>query len=321
MGVMTGRKIDLEAEIDNTHKEILDMFPRDLLTLDDIPALRVAIKGEPVEFSENIQVEDVVIPGLNDDPDVKVRLYKPIDLPKGSPCLLWMHPGGMTIGDATMEDLTSAQRALDHSCLVASVDYRLAPENPYPAAPDDCYAALIWLESSASELGISSSRIAIGGASAGAGLAASTALRARDESGPKIIFQLLTYPMLDHRNTNPSSYGVMDDFRVWNRKANLISWEAYLGGITNVPSYASPSLETDLANLPPAIITVGALDNFVDECIDYAQRLMQAGVRTDLRVYGGAFHGSVGFVAHSPISIEWAKAENDALHRALYPGG
>ena len=316
---MTGRKIDLEAEIDATHKEILDMFPKDLLRLDDIPALRAAIKSEPVDFPENVLVEDVMIPGLNNDPDVKVRLYKPIGLAKESPCLIWMHPGGMTIGDANMEDLTSAQRAVDHSCLVASVDYRLAPENPYPSAPDDCYAALLWFANNTSELGISSSRIAIGGASAGAGLAASTSLRARDESGPEIVFQLLTYPMLDHRNTNPSSYGVMDDFRVWNRKANLISWEAYLGDLTDIPSYASPSLETELSNLPPAMISVGALDNFADECIDFAQRLMQAGVRTDLRVYAGAFHGSVGLVAHSPISIEWAKAENDALHRALYP--
>ena len=178
---------------------------------------------------------------------------------------------------------------------------------------------MLWFANNASELGISSSRIAIGGASAGAGLAASTSLRARDESGPEIVFQLLTYPMLDHRNTNPSSYGVMDDFRVWNRKANLISWEAYLGDLTDIPTYASPSLETELSNLPPAMISVGALDNFADECIDFAQRLMQAGVRTDLRVYAGAFHGSVGLVAHSPISIEWAKAENDALHRALYP--
>ena len=316
---MTGRKIDLEAEIDATHKEILDMFPKDLLKLDDIPALRAAIKSEPVDFPENVLVEDVMIPGLNNDPDVKVRLYKPIDLAKESPCLLWMHPGGMTIGDANMEDLTSAQRAVDHSCLVASVDYRLAPENPYPSAPDDCYAALDWFANNATELGISPSRIAIGGASAGAGLAVSTCLRARDESGPEIIFQLLTYPMLDHRNTNPSSYGVIDDFRVWNRKANLISWEAYLGDLTDIPTYASPSLETELSNLPPAMISVGALDNFADECIDFAQRLMQAGVRTDLRVYAGAFHGSVGLVAHSPISIEWAKAENDALHRALYP--
>ena len=316
---MTGRKVDLEAEIDATHKEILEMFPKDLLRLDDIPALRAAIKSEPVDFPENVLVEDVMIPGLNNDPDVKVRLYKPIDLAKESPCLLWMHPGGMTIGDANMEDLTSAQRAVDHSCLVASVDYRLAPENPYPSAPDDCYAALLWFANNASELGISPSRIAIGGASAGAGLAVSTSLRARDESGPEIVFQLLTYPMLDHRNTNPSSYGVMDDFRVWNRKANLISWEAYLGDLTDIPTYASPSLEVNLSNLPPTMISVGALDNFVDECIDFAQRLMQAGVRTDLRVYGGAFHGSVGFVSHSPISIEWAKAENDALHRALYP--
>lgn len=316
---MTGRNFDLDNEVDTTHKEVLDMFPRDFLTLDDIPALRIPFEGEAVNFPENLVVEDILVPGLNGDPDLRVRLYRPTDLPEGSPGLLWMHPGGLTLGSANMEDLTSAQRALDHSCLVASVDYRLAPENPYPAASDDCYSALLWLVQNASELGISESRIAIGGASAGAGLAASTALRARDESGPSLIFQLLTYPMLDHRNTNPSSFGVTDDFRVWNRKANMICWEAYLGDLNDVPSYASPSLETDLSNLPPAIISVGALDNFVDECVDYAQRMMQAGVRTDLRVYAGAFHGSVAMVAHSPISVEWAKAENDALHRAFYP--
>lgn len=316
---MTGRNFDLDNEVDTTHREVLDMFPRDFLTLDDIPALRIPFEGEAVNFPENLVVEDILVPGLNNDPDLRVRLYRPTDLPEGSPGLLWMHPGGLTLGSANMEDLTSAQRALDHSCLVASVDYRLAPENPYPAASDDCYSALLWLVQNASELGISESRIAIGGASAGAGLAASTALRARDESGPSLIFQLLTYPMLDHRNTNPSSFGVTDDFRVWNRKANMICWEAYLGDLNDVPSYASPSLETDLSNLPPAIISVGALDNFVDECVDYAQRMMQAGVRTDLRVYAGAFHGSVAMVAHSPISVEWAKAENDALHRAFYP--
>ncbi len=317
--VMTGRNFDLNNEVDATHKEVLDMFPQDFLTLDDIPALRIPFEGEAVDFSEDLVVEDVMVPGLNNDPDLRIRLYRPTNLPEGSPALLWMHPGGMILGSANMEDLTNAQRALDHSCLVASVDYRLAPENPYPAAPDDCYAALLWFAKNASGLGISESRIAIGGASAGAGLATSTALRARDESGPSILFQLLTYPMLDHRNTNPSSFGVTDDFRVWNRKANLISWEAYLGGLNDVPSYASPSLEKDLSNLPPAIISVGSLDNFVDECIDYAQRLMQAGVRTDLRVYGGGFHGSVAMVPHSPISLEWAKAENDALNRALYP--
>jgi acetyl esterase/lipase len=316
---MTGRNFDLDNEVDTTHREVLNMFPRDFLTLDDIPALRIPFEGEAVNFPENLVVEDILVPGLNNDPDLRVRLYRPTDLPEGSPGLLWMHPGGLTLGSANMEDLTSAQRALDHSCLVASVDYRLAPENPYPAASDDCYSALLWLVQNASELGISESRIAIGGASAGAGLAASTALRARDESGPSLIFQLLTYPMLDHRNTNPSSFGVTDDFRVWNRKANMICWEAYLGDLNDVPSYASPSLETDLSNLPPAIISVGALDNFVDECVDYAQRMMQAGVRTDLRVYAGAFHGSVAMVAHSPISVEWAKAENDALHRAFYP--
>ena len=316
---MSGRKFDLNSELDEMHLEVLNLFPDDFLTMEDIAGTRAAFTGPPAELSDEVQVEDVMIRGLGDDPDLRVKLYRPEELPEDSPALLWMHPGGMTLLSADSEDEANAARALNHMCLVISVDYRLAPENPYPAAPDDCYAALLWFANNSFELGISRSKIAIGGASAGAGLAASTCFRARDESGPEIVFQLLTYPMLDHRNTNPSSYGVIDDFRIWNRKANLISWEAYLGGLKDIPTYASPSLETELSNLPPAMISVGALDNFADECIDFAQRLMQAGVRTDLRVYAGAFHGSVGLVAHSPISIEWAKAENDALHRALYP--
>ena len=316
---MSGRKFDLNSELDEMHLEVLNLFPDDFLTMEDIAGTRAAFTGPPAELSDEVQVEDVMIRGLGDDPDLRVKLYRPEELPEDSPALLWMHPGGMTLLSADSEDEANAARALKHMCLVISVDYRLAPENPYPAAPDDCYAALLWTADNASVLGIDPMRIVVGGASAGAGLAASTALRARDESGPEILFQLLTYPMLDHRNETPSSYGVVDEFRVWNRQANLISWNAYVGALDEVPTYASPSLESNLTNLPPAFISVGSLDNFVDECIDYAQRLMQAGVPTDLRVYSGAFHGSVGMVAHSPISVEWAKAENDALHRAFYP--
>ena len=317
--IMAGRKFDLDSELDKAHREVLNVFPQDFLTMEDIAGTRAAFTGPPVELPVEVEVEDVMIQGLNNDPDLRVKLYRPKNLPEDSPALLWMHPGGMTLLSADSEDEASAARALNHTCLVVSVDYRLAPENPYPAAPDDCYAALLWLSENAPSLGVDSGRIVVGGASAGAGLAASTALRARDESGPEILFQLLTYPMLDHRNNTPSSFGVVDEFRVWNRQANLISWDAYIGGLDKVPTYASPSLENNLSDLPPAFISVGSLDNFVDECIDYAQRLMQSGVPTDLRVYSGAFHGSVGMVPHSPISIEWTKAENDALHRAFYP--
>ena len=317
--IMAGRKFDLDSELDKAPREVLNVFPEDFLTMEDIAGTRAAFTVPPVELPVEVEVEDVMIQGLNNDPDLRVKLYRPKNLPEDSPALLWMHPGGMTLLSADSEDEASAARALNHTCLVVSVDYRLAPENPYPAAPDDCYAALLWLSENAPSLGVDSGRIVVGGASAGAGLAASTALRARDESGPEILFQLLTYPMLDHRNNTPSSFGVVDEFRVWNRQANLISWDAYIGGLDKVPTYASPSLENNLSDLPPAFISVGSLDNFVDECIDYAQRLMQSGVPTDLRVYSGAFHGSVGMVPHSPISIEWTKAENDALHRAFYP--
>ena len=139
---------------------------------------------------------------------------------------------------------------------------------------------------------------------------------ARDKGGPDLIFQLLVFPMLDHRNETPSSFGTSDT-RVWNREANIIAWEAYLNNIEPIPSYASPSITDDLSGLPPTYINVGTLDIFVDEDIDYAARLSQAGVPVELHVYPGAFHGSNGFVAESSLSLRWAADQSAALEAAL----
>ena len=194
---------------------------------------------------------------------------------------------GMVLGSIDMDDDVCAPMALNHNC----EQYRLAPEHPYPAQIHDCYSALSWMHESADELGISQDRL---NALTGGGLAAGTALMARDKDGPNLIFQLLVFPMLDHRNVTPSSYGTSDT-RVWNREANIIAWKAYLNDIDPVPPYASPSTAEDLSGLPPTYINVGTLDIFVDEDIDYAARLSQSGVPVELHVYPGAFHGSNGF--------------------------
>tara|TARA_Y100000768_G_scaffold315867_1_gene250856 strand:- start:4277 stop:5335 length:1059 start_codon:yes stop_codon:yes gene_type:complete len=321
--IMVGRNFDFDSELDEMHKTVLSVLPEKLLDLTDISVTRAgldALMGQMPAFEapKNILVEETNVPGLNGDPDVLVRTYTPKDLPSEAPGLLWIHGGGMVLGSINMDDDTCASIAMNHNCVVVSVEYRLAPEHPYPAQIHDCYSALCWMHDNADELGISKDRIAIGGASAGGGLAAGTSLMARDKGGPNLIFQLLVFPMLDYRNITPSSYGTSDT-RVWNREANIIAWKAYLNDIEPVPAYASPSASEDLSSLPPAYINVGTLDIFIDEDIDYAARLSQAGVPVELHVYPGAFHGSNGLVGESELSIRWAKDQTAAIEFALNP--
>ena len=318
---MRERKFDFSKELDEMHQAVLSVLPEKLLDLTDISVTRAGLDAlmsqmPSPELPAEISVEEAQIPGIGTDPDVPIRIYKPESLPPNAPGLVWIHGGGMVLGSAEMDDAGSAAIAEQHQCVVISVDYRLAPENPYPAPLHDCYAALKWFAKNANSLGVSSDRIAIGGASAGGGLAAGTALMARDKGGPNLIFQLLVFPMLDHRNETPSSFGTSDT-RVWNREANIIAWEAYLNNIEPIPSYASPSITDDLSGLPPTYINVGTLDIFVDEDIDYAARLSQAGVPVELHVYPGAFHGSNGFVAESSLSLRWAADQSAALEAAL----
>ena len=318
---MRERKFDFSKELDEMHQAVLSVLPEKLLDLTDISVTRAGLDAlmsqmPSPELPAEISIEEAQIPGIGTDPDVPIRIYKPESLPPNAPGLVWIHGGGMVLGSAEMDDAGSAAIAEQHQCVVISVDYRLAPENPYPAPLHDCYAALKWFAKNANSLGVSSDRIAIGGASAGGGLAAGTALMARDKGGPNLIFQLLVFPMLDHRNETPSSFGTSDT-RVWNREANIIAWEAYLNNIEPIPSYASPSITDDLSGLPPTYINVGTLDIFVDEDIDYAARLSQAGVPVELHVYPGAFHGSNGFVAESSLSLRWAADQSAALEAAL----
>ena len=200
-------------------------------------------------------------------------------------------------------------------CAVVSVDWRPAPENPYPGLMEDCYAGLKWVAAHPRELRIDPLRIAVGGNSSGGGSAAGLALLARDTCEVKISFQILIYPMIDDRNVTPSSHAITDP-RLWNRKSNLLSWAYYLGsmaGSENVPPYAAPSRATNVANLPPAFIAVGDRDLFVDEDIEYAQRLIQAGVNTELHVYAGANHGFYRMAPDSVVARRFVRDRDEAL--------
>ena len=319
----TAPALDLNLQLDDEHRAVLDGMPM-RMDLSDIAAARdgmaerrAAMPAPPMPA--DVAMEDHMALGPDGAPDVMVRTYRPASLPTNAPAFYWIHGGGMVLGNVEMSDPYCAGIADKLNVLVASVEYRLAPEHPFPAPMEDCYAGLKWFADSADALGIDRSRIAIGGGSAGGGLAAGLALLARDRGEVDVCFQLLVYPMIDDRNATRSAEAITDE-RVWNRAANLHGWDAYLAGNAggdDVSPYAAPARATDLAGLPPAYINVGVLDLFVDEDVTYAQRLMAAGVPTELHVYPGAFHGSPGLVPNSPLSRRWAADELAALDRAL----
>ena len=286
--------IDIASRLDDEHRPVFEGMPRPERDWSDIPGTRErmaemrASLPQPV-LPANVAIEDVTVPGPEGDPDVPVRLYRPAGLPQPAAALYWIHGGGMVMGNVEMNDPYCANIANKLNVLVASVEYRLAPEHPFPAPLEDCYAGLAWLWRSRDEFGLDPARIAVGGASAGGGLA------------------------------TRSSHAVTDG-RTWNREANDAGWNAYLSGNAGgdgVSPYAAPARATDLAGLPPAYINVGDLDLFVDEDVAYGRAMADAGVPVELHVYPGAYHGSNGAVPTSVLSRRWAADELAALSRAL----
>lgn len=318
--------MDLQACVDPELRPALDaLAAMPPIDWDDLPATRAqraatyATQAANLSDLPGIAKEDRTVPGPPGAPEVPIRLYRPA-APTGTlPGLLWIHGGGMVLGSVEQNDQLAQHFAVAGGCLVASVEYRLAPEHPFPAPPEDCYAALRWFHAQAGDLGLDPTRIAIGGASAGGGLAAGLALLARDRGEVPVAFQFLIYPMIDDRNDTPASHSIVDP-RVWSRDKNLHGWRAYLGtapGSADVSPYAAPARATDLAGLPAAFIMVGTVDLFVDEDIAYAQRLIGAGVPTELHVYPGAFHGSENLVPAATLSRRMAAERDAALERGL----
>jgi len=299
-----------------------DLIPH--LTIEDLGSARQMLDAMLADVNaavdtSGLEITDAVVPGPEGAPDVPVRIYAP-EGDTVRPALLSIHGGGFVLGSMDMDHAAAVLMAKGADAVVVSVEYRLAPEHPYPAGLDDCYAALCWLHDHAAELGVDPDRLAVGGQSAGGGLSAAVALLARDRGGPPLCFQLLGIPELDDRLDTPSMRAFADT-PMWHRPNAELSWRYYLGdaaGGDDVPIHAAPARATDLAGLPPAYVTTMEFDPLRDEGILYALGMLQAGVPVELHSFPGTFHGSA-MVLDAAVSRRQAAEQAVVLHRALHP--
>lgn len=295
----------MEERVNAELKVVLDQMPELIINKEQMPFIQQSFK-EMLEMNNRVPnpavtITDKLIPGPSREQEIRVRIYRSVAPSQSSAGLLWIHGGGYVLGTPEMDDGLCERFVLEANCTVVSVDYRLAPEHPFPAPLDDCYAALTWFSQHAEELGVNPSQIAVAGASAGGGLTAATSLLARDRKGPEIIFQMPLYPMIDDRHVTPSSKEIHDT-RVWNEESNRNAWNMYLGHLQDeVSIYAAPARCTDFSNLPPTYTCVGDLDPFRDETIEYIANLTKAGVPTEFHLYPGCYHGFDGYAPFTEI--------------------
>lgn len=299
---------------------LLELLPGGVNAIHDIVARRAAneamLAATPAPVNPEVAVEEVDgVPGPEGAPALTVRVYRPVTATETLPGIYFIHGGGMILGTAAGGDPVAAMLSDGVGAVVVSVEYRLAPEHPYPAPVEDCYAGLLWMAEHAGDLGVDPQRLALYGASAGGGLVIATALLARDRGGPALSFMMPIYPMIDHRHETSSSQEITD-VGIWDRSGNIEAWAWYLGD-GEVDQYAAPVLAQDLGGLPPAFIDVGTVDLFRDEDIGFAQRLMQAGVPTELHVNPGSFHASETIAPEAALSRRIWAMRLDALRRAL----
>lgn len=264
-----------------------------------------------------VDVTERRIPGHGDSPDVVVHIYRSKSLAGPVPCVLRIHGGGFVVG-SVLGDLPLARYLATHiDAVVVSVEYRLAPEDPYPAGLHDCFATFAWIHDNASELGIDRDRVAIFGTSAGAGLGAGVTLMNRDREEWPLRFLLLDVPELDDR-LDTSSMKNFDDTPVWHRPNAVLSWKYYLGdlGGSGVPYYASPARASQLSGFPRTYISVMEFDPLRDEGIEFAKALLEAGVHVELHLFPGTFHGSV-MATKAKVSIRIVAEMVETLKREL----
>ncbi len=316
----------IDPELRRPLEDMLQRTSGGLHTVTDLSERRarfVELKrpaAEDMSKDARVQSADHAIVNPVSNEQVDLRIYRPLDGSGSKRAgLVFIHGGGMIMGDLDTDHSLAATLTDRVGCVTVSVDYRLAPENPHPAPVEDCYQALAWTEGHAQEIGIDPARLGVCGVSSGGGLAAGAALLAREIGLPRLAIQMLIYPMLDDRNETPSSHEILD-LGVWDRAANLEAWESLLGdrvGGADVPSSAAAARASDLVGLPPTYIEVGELDLFHDESLDYAMRLLRAGVPTEFHTDPGAYHAFDVLAPRAGVSRRAIDRRVAALRRAL----
>jgi acetyl esterase len=316
--------IDVTSRIEPGTAAQLDRLTKwDLTSIATMRSSYAAAGGPAAAHDPRVRRSDEVIDGIEGRPGVRVRWYRPADGPGPRPALVWLHGGAYVMGTLDENDGRLDRMVIELGCAVASVDWRLAPEHPYPAGLDD--AETVWrrLAEDPAAFGVDPARLAVGGASSGAGLAAALCLRLRETGGPQPALQLLIYPMLDDREVTASIRAIEDPghWGLWHLRANRMAWAAYLGPLSggDVPPTAAPARAQDLAGVADAFIGVGDVDGFLDEDLAYAARLSRAGVPTELHVYPGVIHGGFGAPPATPRTAQFLRDIYAALAAAFEP--
>lgn len=312
-GVVRRQRLVSRAAPELRHPRLY--FPR---SLRNDMSLRIGrrLPTQAGPIADGVDARDEHVPGDAGQPDVRVIIYERGGRARPSGALVWIHGGGFVMGTAESGNPLCSRFAAELGIVVISIDYRLAPEHPFPAGLDDCYTALSWLGEHADRLGIDSAKIAVGGDSAGGGLAACLTQLALDRNGPPICFQLLQYPMLDDRTALRTGH----DAIAWTNTSNRYSWTAYLAHpitATETRLYASAARRADLTGLPAAWIGIGDIDLFHDESIEYADRLRAAGVPCELHVVPGMYHGAEHVAPNAPSMQDLFQRMTAALRSAL----
>ena len=319
--IMTGtRRPPFDPELEGVLPlvgEQISPITADTSTLLRAAGNRAEAVGELLRDAD-VTRRDITVPGF-DGATLEASVFARRDHSGVGPGVYQLHGGGMVMGDRTVGITHVLPWIVEYDAVVVAVDYRLAPEHPDPYPVEDAYAGLVWTAANAQSLGIDSARLLVAGASAGGGLAAGTALLARDRGGPPLIGQMLIYPMLDDRDRTVSS-GQFDGVGLWTRASNATGWNALLGerrGTDDVSIYAAPARATDLAGLPPAYIDCGSAELFRDEDVAYATALWQAGVQAELHVWPGGFHGFDVLAPHVAIARAMTETRNAWVGRLL----
>lgn len=310
-----------DPELEAVLAVLADQMPSSI-TVEMIPAMRqglpIAVSVDELLAEAGVERIDHTVPGYRGD-SIEVTVLRRIGRTGVGPGIYHTHGGGMIVGDRFVGLGQILPWIVQHDAVAVTVEYRLAPEFPDPYPVEDCYAGLVWVAEHADELGIDPAHLIIAGASAGGGLAAGTALLARDRQGPALAGQVLIYPMLDDRDATVSTAQI-DGIGVWDRTSNLTGWTALLGerrGTDDVSIYAAPARATDLSGLPPAFIDCGSAEVFRDEDVAYATALWHAGVQAELHVWPGGFHGFDMMAPHTALAQAMTAARDAWVARIL----